>query len=180
MRSVAVYSSIYTRTRDSLCLPPGHYKSVYCNSGICSISSRLHGSGLLVHGQMLTAALPAMFPRIAHPEMHRPVRIETFGARFAHTRGMLVAFSPGSAYAKRSPVEQSVGKIIRISPHVLPCPPAVCSVSSPQPPTPITPHFGTQCLSKAVAGLLEVQLFVCDVFKGQISIHKLRKHQFLQ
>ena len=38
----------------------------------------MHGSDLRVHGQMLTVALAAMFPRIAaHPEKLRPVRIET-------------------------------------------------------------------------------------------------------
>ncbi len=138
---------------------------------------------------MLTVELPAKFPRIAHPEMLRLVRIETFGARFAHTLGMLVeaqatlTFSPGSAYASARPLNRVWGRSSGSAPAACASyPPAVRRVSSPQLPTPPTSHFGTQCLSKAVAGLLAVTLFVCDVFKGRMSIqvHKRHNHQFLQ
>ncbi len=65
---------------------------------------------------MLTVALQAMFPGIAHPERLLVVSIESFEARHAHTGGMLVeaqaaklTFAHGSSKAERSPIEQSVG-----------------------------------------------------------------------
>ena len=134
--------------------------------------------------QMLTIALPAMSAAIADPERLRPVRIETRGACLAYTRGMLIhaqpalAFSSACSQAKSSPVEQIVGQVIRItSSHlgVLGCLPRAAR----RHPHPLTQHLhnlGTLCQSKSVRRLLEVQLFVNDVFKGQPAIHKRHCH----
>ncbi len=104
----------------------------------------MQGSDLRVHSQMLSVALLAMFPWISHPERLRMVSIESFGARLAHTLDMLVeeqatlTFTPGSANSKLLPIEQSVGKSIRISSSSmrfhsrLPC--TVCHHHTPQPP----------------------------------------------
>lgn len=93
------------------------------NPGIPGLTQKalLHSSELLVHSQMLTVALLAMFTGVANPEILRMVSIESSGARLGHPRGMCVearmtlALSPGSAKTERSPVEHRVGYTTRIT-----------------------------------------------------------------
>ena len=155
MRSEAVYSPVYPRSSYLLRVTQGVSKSLSSNCGVCRLGSIAEVTG-------------------------------TGRARLASARGMHVQAQPVHPFPllelrlRARPLNRAWGRSSISAPAACTSRAACrapCGIAATPPPQPH--HFATQCLSKAVGRLLEAQLFVCDVFKDQISIHKPRSHHFV-